>query len=253
MSATLLSAASPSAGERRHRPAPLAPRSAAYRGEFDDRERRERRIRLAPARSRIADDHSRNVRSTLRSRQTCRRNAGSDGGPVRPINWRRLVARDPLNASERDIYRYIVADFESAWDSVARSPGGRGRGNYLFARQAMTLLEFAGRLAFADSAARQALEGAPLARRSRCISACYPARVDGSTVRSLFQRRRWQSGQCLGRCSILSGMAEPTNTSRSLRPSTMPLLSRSGCQALARVAQVDRARSGDRWSPRIRR
>ncbi len=49
------------------------------------------------------------------------------------------------------LYRFIVNDFEDAWNSLARNPSAKGRGNFMFARQAMTLLEFAARLCFADS------------------------------------------------------------------------------------------------------
>jgi hypothetical protein len=55
------------------------------------------------------------------------------------------------NLPPEKIYEFIVVDFEDAWNSVAWNPSARGRGNFMFARQAMMLLEFASRLAFTDS------------------------------------------------------------------------------------------------------
>jgi len=54
------------------------------------------------------------------------------------------------NLSPQEIYDSIVNDFEGAWNSLAdkeASPGQViGRGNFMFANQAMNLLEFAARL-----------------------------------------------------------------------------------------------------------
>lgn len=44
------------------------------------------------------------------------------------------------------IFRFIVNDFECAWDSLASNPSATGRGNFLFGLQAMLLLEWACRL-----------------------------------------------------------------------------------------------------------
>jgi hypothetical protein len=49
--------------------------------------------------------------------------------------------------SESRIYEFIVSDFEGAWNSIAGNPNHKiGRGNFMFANQAMNLLEFAARL-----------------------------------------------------------------------------------------------------------
>jgi hypothetical protein len=51
------------------------------------------------------------------------------------------------NLKPDEIYRFIISDFEGAWDSLASNPKQNvGRGNFMFARQAMSLLEFAARL-----------------------------------------------------------------------------------------------------------
>ncbi len=52
--------------------------------------------------------------------------------------------------SEVTIVNFIIGDFESAWDAIAHLPGSIPRGNFLFALQAMTLLEVACRLCNAD-------------------------------------------------------------------------------------------------------
>ena len=54
-----------------------------------------------------------------------------------------------LNLSAQILYKFITSDFESTWTALAaqRAEGAfTGRGNMMFARQAMTLLEFACRL-----------------------------------------------------------------------------------------------------------
>lgn len=56
---------------------------------------------------------------------------------------------EELNLSARLLYRFITSDFESAWAALVAfepKPPHLGRGNMLFARQAMSLLEFACRL-----------------------------------------------------------------------------------------------------------
>jgi len=50
------------------------------------------------------------------------------------------------NQSPETLYHFIVNDFEDAWNSLASNPDAKGRGNFMFAKQAMTLLEFAARL-----------------------------------------------------------------------------------------------------------
>jgi hypothetical protein len=54
------------------------------------------------------------------------------------------------NLPPQQLYDFIVNDFEDAWNSLAANPTARGRGNFMFARQAMTLLEFASRLCASD-------------------------------------------------------------------------------------------------------
>jgi len=46
---------------------------------------------------------------------------------------------------------FIIGDFQDAWDSLAATQGSLHRGNFLFARQAMTLLEVACRLCYSDT------------------------------------------------------------------------------------------------------
>jgi hypothetical protein len=51
------------------------------------------------------------------------------------------------NLDEKNLHHLITVDFNDVWDSVAANPVDPiGRGNFMFARQAMTLLEFASRL-----------------------------------------------------------------------------------------------------------
>jgi hypothetical protein len=60
------------------------------------------------------------------------------------------------NLTTHDIYNSIVNDFKGAWNSIAaNSDRNIGRGNFMFASQAMHLLEFAGRLYDKDSSAHQ--------------------------------------------------------------------------------------------------
>lgn len=60
------------------------------------------------------------------------------------------------NLPPSTLYTLIVKDFEGAWDSLARNPAQDiGRGNFMFARQAMTLLEWVGRLCASDPSALQ--------------------------------------------------------------------------------------------------
>lgn len=55
---------------------------------------------------------------------------------------------------EATIINFIVGDFESAWDAIAHLPGPIPRGNFLFARQALTLLEVACRLCKPDTSGK---------------------------------------------------------------------------------------------------
>ncbi|HYT01741.1 MAG TPA: hypothetical protein VEL70_02445 [Candidatus Acidoferrum sp.] len=51
------------------------------------------------------------------------------------------------NLTAEEIHQFIVSDFRGAWNSIAANHNTTiGRGNFMFGRQAMTLLEFASRL-----------------------------------------------------------------------------------------------------------
>jgi hypothetical protein len=51
------------------------------------------------------------------------------------------------NLSAGEIHNFISSNFQGAWDSIAaNSDQSIGRGNFMFARQSMTLLEFSARL-----------------------------------------------------------------------------------------------------------
>jgi hypothetical protein len=69
---------------------------------------------------------------------------------------------------EVTIINFIIGDFESAWNALAHLPGPLPRGNFLFARQAMILLEVACRLCNQDKSG-QALRALSeeLAKRDR--------------------------------------------------------------------------------------
>src|SRR5918996_1630037 len=54
------------------------------------------------------------------------------------------------NLDANDLHHLITVDFNDVWNSVAATPNPIGRGNFMFARQAMTLLEFASRLCHND-------------------------------------------------------------------------------------------------------
>lgn len=59
------------------------------------------------------------------------------------------------NLTVDEIYDFITKDFVGAWDSVANNPDRNiGRGNFMFARQAMNLLEFVCRLYSHDTKMR---------------------------------------------------------------------------------------------------
>ncbi len=55
---------------------------------------------------------------------------------------------------EATIVSFIIGDFESAWEAIAHLPGPIPRGNFLFARQALTLLEVACRLCKPDTSGK---------------------------------------------------------------------------------------------------
>src|SRR6266487_995060 len=56
------------------------------------------------------------------------------------------------NLDRDKIYEFITRDFRGAWDSVAANPDQDiGRGNFMFAFQAMNLLEFGSRLCVDDN------------------------------------------------------------------------------------------------------
>ena len=57
-----------------------------------------------------------------------------------------------LNLPPETLYSFMAGDFEDAWNSVAWNPSAKSRGNFMFARQAMCILEFASRLCWGDAA-----------------------------------------------------------------------------------------------------
>jgi hypothetical protein len=69
----------------------------------------------------------------------------------------------------RTIIELICGDFEDAWNALAASSDARYRGNFLFGRQAMLLLEVACRLC-AGSKAGDGDTNAPLEDLYRCLS-----------------------------------------------------------------------------------
>jgi hypothetical protein len=55
------------------------------------------------------------------------------------------------NLTPEKIHLFIVEDFKGAWNSIAANSDPKiGRANFMFARQAMNLLEFAARLCHTD-------------------------------------------------------------------------------------------------------
>jgi hypothetical protein len=65
-------------------------------------------------------------------------------------SWLLMMVR---NLDKNNIHQLITADFEGAWNSVAANPAQIGRDNLMFARQAMTLLEFGSRLCHNNASA----------------------------------------------------------------------------------------------------
>jgi len=55
------------------------------------------------------------------------------------------------NLPAATLYDFIIRDSESAWDSMAKQSALSGGGNFMFARQAMTLLELAARVCRGDT------------------------------------------------------------------------------------------------------
>ena len=67
-------------------------------------------------------------------------------------NWMSATrSPDRHDLSPETLRQFIVSDFRTAWDAVASVPGSDGRGNFMFARQAMSLIELASRLCVIDS------------------------------------------------------------------------------------------------------
>lgn len=59
-----------------------------------------------------------------------------------------------LDISENELFDFIIGDFEAAWEALASDARPGHRGNFLFARQAVTLLEVACRLCKGDTTGR---------------------------------------------------------------------------------------------------
>jgi len=49
------------------------------------------------------------------------------------------------------IYRFLINDFVTAWDAVAHEHHAVGRGNFIFGRHVMAMLEWAARLCWSDT------------------------------------------------------------------------------------------------------
>jgi len=117
------------------------------------------------------------------------------------------------------LFDFIIGDFEDTWDALAARLGNLHRGNFLFARQAMTLLEVACRLCYSDGTGQTLKRfAAELARRdaryftklpSSCWTPSSPPEF-GSRVRVLILNQSW-----LLPFLILSVMDRPISTNRS--------------------------------------
>lgn len=62
------------------------------------------------------------------------------------------------NLPAETLYEFITNDFEDAWNSLAGNPSAHGRGTFMFALQAMILLEWAARLCSSDATGAALLE-----------------------------------------------------------------------------------------------
>jgi hypothetical protein len=60
----------------------------------------------------------------------------------------------PEHVQPAEVLAFLVSDFEGAWNCIAARDGAIGRGNLMFARHAMTLLEWVALLAGADVSGR---------------------------------------------------------------------------------------------------
>lgn len=58
------------------------------------------------------------------------------------------------NLEPAKVYRFLTQDFEDSWNSLSENQSALGRGNAMFAAQAMTFLEFTCRLCQADPTKR---------------------------------------------------------------------------------------------------
>jgi len=96
------------------------------------------------------------LREGLQARSRIRARAALSGSPApAPATPRQQTsisgAIPPGNLSPDTLFDFIVGDFEATWEALAATwqPGQNG-GNFLFARQAMSLLELCCRVASAD-------------------------------------------------------------------------------------------------------
>jgi hypothetical protein len=80
----------------------------------------------------------------------------------------------------------MVADFEDAWDAIARHKQLNGRGNFMFARQAMGVLEFVSRLCSSDATGGALLDLSAALKR---IEPRYFTTLPGRCARPGFDRR----------------------------------------------------------------
>jgi hypothetical protein len=101
-------------------------------------------------------------------------------------------AAGELNLAPAKLYEFITSDFESAWAAFAAmkpEPGRMGRANMLFARQAMTLLEFAGLLYEQDAGARRDFSEALIRVEPRYFTTMPGACVTSGVTRLPFDPR----------------------------------------------------------------
>jgi hypothetical protein len=104
------------------------------------------------------------------------------------------------------LYDFIVGDFTDAWNALAGVPGAAHRGNFMFGRQAMTLLEWAARLCKSDGSgtALTAFSAAMEKIDSRYFMPLPGACMKGGAEFVLPHHRRAvpETVSCCGPCSI---------------------------------------------------
>jgi hypothetical protein len=82
--------------------------------------------------------------------------AGSLHNPRGTISLVAFLRMSDQNLTPETIRHFLDRDFRDAWDALANIPEARGRGNFMFGREAIALLELASRVCHEDPA-RQAI------------------------------------------------------------------------------------------------